>query len=234
MSDNKNNNINISQELADQMLQNIFEACDVSPNTVALEELETYTAYRRDRFKLRKVLTAFILVLFIFVPFLFLSPEIVSVQQTPDSDPTYNISVESFIPVVSVTATVNGKNVPVVEKQKGVYTLQPGEEGIMNVKITTLNRQYITKKIHVTSVDNVTPFVVDSMRDGDKFYLYVDDNISGVDYETVYAQGADSKKIMPIQIDEKKGMIVFKYPSESINIFISDMAGNQLQLLLTI
>lgn len=224
----------ISQELADQMLQNIFEACNVEPNTIRLEDLETYSNYRRDRFALRKILIRIILVLFLLVPVLFISPKIVAVQQTADQSPTYNVSVESVLPVLSVKASINGKDVPVYEKQRRVYTLEPGEEGTMNVTVTILNHQYIQKKIKVTAVDNITPNVVSSSRKGDSLHLYVTDNASGVDYDLVYATTRSGMKTKPLSIDEKKGLVIFKYPSESVNIFVPDKAGNQLQLLLTV
>lgn len=224
----------ISQELADQMLQNIFEACNVEPNTIRLEDLETYSNYRRDRFALRKILIRIILVLFLLVPVLFISPKIVAVQQTADQSPTYNVSVESVLPVLSVKASINGKDVPVYEKQRRVYTLEPGEEGTMNVTVTILNHQYIQKKIKVTAVDNITPNVVSSSRKGDRLHLYVTDNVSGVDYDLVYATTRNGMKTKPLSIDEKKGLVIFKYPSESVNIFVPDKAGNQLQLLLTV
>ncbi len=232
----KNNNIDqlITPELADQMLQNIFEACDFEPNTIKLEDLETYSNYRSDRFAIRKILVIAMLVLFFLVPVLFISPHITSVNQTTDASPTYNISVDSLLPVTSVRATINGKDAPVYETQKHVYTIQPGEEGTMYVTVTILNHQYVQKKIKVTDVDSASPSVVNSRKDSDRLYLYVEDEISGIDYDTVYAMGSDKRKIDPMSIDENEGLIIFRYPTASLNIYIPDKAGNQLQLLLTV
>ena len=44
----------LSKEVADQMLSNVFEACDFEPNRVPLEVLQSYSHYRRERHILQK------------------------------------------------------------------------------------------------------------------------------------------------------------------------------------
>ena len=44
----------LSNEGADQMLSNVFEACDFEPNRVPLEVLQSYSHYRRERHILQK------------------------------------------------------------------------------------------------------------------------------------------------------------------------------------
>ncbi|MCF0141361.1 MAG: hypothetical protein HUJ78_05010 [Mogibacterium sp.] len=224
----------ISPELADQMLQNIFEACEVQPNSVALEDIESYSNYRKDKFKLRKVLVTVILLLFLVLPVLFISPQIVKITQAPTAKPTYNMTVSAILPVSSVTATIDGTNVPVYQKEKGVYTLQPDREGTMLITVRLINKQYAQKKIKVTNVDTKAPYVVRNYKSGNKFFLYLKDDSSGVDYESIYCMDASENKTTPISYNEETGEVVFSFPANSVNIFISDKAGNQLHLLLTI
>ena len=64
----------LDESTASQMLENIFDACEVEPNTVPLSVLKSYSNYRRERFLLQKVLLVIILLFFCMVPLLFIAP----------------------------------------------------------------------------------------------------------------------------------------------------------------
>lgn len=221
--------------VAGQMLQNIFDVCEVEPNTVPLDELESYSNYRKDRFFLQKVILVIIMLLFLAIPFLFMGPSIgVLEQETPAPHPTFHLDVDSVLPITSVKATIDGQNVPVYEKEKKVFSIEPEIGGEMLVTVTCVNNQYTTDTIHVSTIDREVPQVVkDSVRDG-YIYIYVKDEGSGIDYGKIYAQNSDGDKFKPDKIDKKEGYIAFKYPKSSINIFIPDKSENQLQLALTL
>lgn len=77
-----------------------------------------------------------------------------------------------------------------------------------------------------------TDIVVSSseIKDGD-FVLH----LSGfmIDYTSIYAIDENGEKIYPISYDAKAGEVVFHYNNESWNIYIPDLNGSQLHLLLT-
>lgn len=224
----------LNQELADQMLSNIFDICEIEPNTIPLEELESYSNYRKDKYRVRKSLLVLIMIIFLLVPLLFMSPKIMTLKQLDSTTPTYSMNIESILPVTSVVATVDGENVPVYEKAEHEYTIEPSKIGDMLVTVKCVNRQYAQKKIKVTNIDKQAPTISSSKKSDDRIYIYLEDNLSGVDYANIYAKSTSGKTIKPESFNEEKSLVVFTYPSGSINIFVPDKAGNTLQLLLSI
>lgn len=224
----------LNTELADQMLSNIFDICEVEHNTVPLEELESYSNYRKDKYIVRRVLLVIIMFLFLLIPLLFMSPSIMSLKQANDADPTYNLNVESLLPLTSVSATIDGQNVPVYDKGNGLYTIEPSKTGEMLVTVKCVNNQYVQKKVKVTNVDTEPPAVVTSNEKDGKIYIYLEDNITGVDYDKIYAMSAAGNTVLPVSCNVESNLVVFNYPKSSLNIFIPDKAGNTLQLLLTV
>lgn len=225
----------LNTEVASQMLQNIFDVCEVEPNTVPLNDLESYSNYRKDRFFTQKVLLIVIMLLFCAIPLMFIGPKIGVIEQTSTAPhPAYHLDVDSVLPVTSVKAQVNGQDVPVYEKQKKVYSIEPDVSGLMTVTVTCVNNQWTTTEVEVSTIDREVPEVVsDELSDG-FVYLHLKDEGSGIDYKKIYAQNAEGESFKPDKYNEEAGWIAFKYPESSINIFISDKAENVLQLALTI
>ena len=225
----------LSTDVAGQMLQNIFDVCEVEPNTVPLDDLQSYSNYRKDRFFLQKVILVVIMLLFLAIPFMFIGPKIGMLEQvTAAPHPTYHLDVDSLLPVTSVKATVDGVDVPVYEKQKKVYSIEPEISGTMTVTVTCVNNQWETTEVQVSTIDREVPEVTnDQVKDG-YVYIYLKDEGSGVDWAKIYAQNANGDTFKPEKYDAKAGWIAFKYPEKSINIFITDKSENVLQLALTI
>lgn len=224
----------LNPELADQMLFNIFDICEVEPNTVPLVELESYSNYRKDKYIVRRIMLVVIMFIFLLIPLLFMAPEIMSLKQADETSPTYNLSVESLLPLTSVSAVIDGKKVPVYEKGNGMYTIEPDCTGDMLVTVKCVNKQYVQKKIKVENIDKEAPVVKLSNEKDGSIYIYLKDKGTGVDYNKIYALSESGNTIKPTSHDSSKGLVVFKRPSSSINIYIPDKAGNTLQLLLTV
>ena len=88
----------------------------------------------------------------------------------------------------------------------------------------------IFKPLTSHHVENDITVSSSEMRDG-KFVLH----LSGfmIDYTSIYAIDEDGEKIQPISFNGKTGEVDFHYNNESWNIYISDLNGSQLHLLLT-
>ncbi|MDD6190094.1 MAG: hypothetical protein PUB75_00690 [Firmicutes bacterium] len=225
----------LNVEVADQMLQNIFDVCEVEPNTVPLNDLQSYSNYRKDRFFLQKVILVIVMLLFLALPLFFFGPKISVLEQSSDSPhPTYHLGVDSIMPVTSVKATIDGKNVPVYEKQKKVYSIEPDTGGEMTVTVSCLNNQSTTETITVSAIDRDVPKVTsDSIRDN-LVYLSLEDEGSGIAWDKIYIMKSDGSKYEPTEYNAEEGWVSLEYPNESVNIFIPDNADNVLQLALTI
>lgn len=225
----------LSPNAADQMLQNIFDSCDVKPNSVPLEALMSYSNYRKDRFTLQKVLLIITLVVFCLLPALFIAPKY-TINEVNDGsyNSSFDIKVDTFIPIKAVTATIEGQYIPVYESDYNTFTAKPTANGDMTVTVLLANRQYISKNVYIDNVDATPPTVVaDSINEG-KFYVTVTDDASGVDYGSIYALTPNNEKITPVWTDPKSNLVVFDCPGTTLNMYFKDKAENELHLVLTI
>lgn len=226
----------LDEKTASQMLENIFDACEVEPNSVPLSVLTSYSNYRRERFLLQRILLVFIMLFFLLVPLLFVTPDIKLKlrENTSDGKPVYQLNVDTFIPVSRISADMGGKSVPVYEIADGTYSIAPTRNGTLRVTATLINKQYTTVICKVTGVDIDTPVVTDNKLVGNQIYLYLSDTGCGVDYKNIIAKDIDGRKVEPLSYDPDSGYVIFDYPEKSLNTFIPDKAGNTLHLILTV
>ena len=230
-------------EAAGRILAQAFEANQMELNTIPLEVLASYSNYRRERFTLQRTILVIIMTLFLLLPFLFV-PSSFSVQiqsfgpETGAADtcfnPVYRLEVDSFMLVERVNATVDGHNVPVYETDSHVYSIEPHQNGKMAVTVTLVNRQTSTQYVDVTTVDRYAPVATASKKEEDFIYLYLSDDISGVDYSGITAVTLAGEEIAPLAVDEEKGCITFPEFRDTINVYVPDLAGNKLHLILSI
>lgn len=226
----------LNMESASRILENVFIENQVEPNSVPLEVLTSYSNYRRERFSTQRTILVIIMVLFFILPFCFI-PVSFSINSETDAhaaNPTFSLHVETKMPVRRITATINGRNVPVYEVDAHVYSIEPDENGMMTVTVTLMNNQQETKSVEVSNVDVDAPLVVSNEIDNEYVYLYLSDSGSGINYEGIQAVSLDGTVFKPAFYNEATGCVAFAYPSESLNVFIPDYADNSLQLILTV
>ncbi len=218
------------------LLLRVFEQCEVTPNSVPLEVLTSYTDYRKERFTFQKVLLFLMALLFLELPLLFIGPKY-SLYFNETSElgrPTYCIDIDNIMPVVSVTAVVDGQRIPVFEASNHRYVAEPSMNGEMTVTVTLVNKQYFSKTITVEGVDLSAPYLIDNKKNGDLIEFIVADDDSGIDYENIKGVTLSGREITPVSYDSEAGTVYFAFPEESINVFIPDVSGNSLQLVLTV
>lgn len=232
----KNKQPQLDIEEASKILENIFSASQVEPNTVPLEILTAYSNYRRERFSLQRTILVIIMVLFLLLPFLFIAPFFSIELKSPKDalNPSYQITLDTFMPVQRVTADIDGHNIPVYETASHIYSIEPSMNGHMTVSVTLINHQTISHSVDVDTVDVEAPLVVSNSVDQDNIYLYLSDAGSGIDYTGIKAIGLSGQEFSPVSYDPVSNCVAFAYPQESLNVYIPDHAGNTLQLILTV
>lgn len=227
----------LDEATASQMLENIFEACSMEPNSIPMNVLASYSNYRKERYSFQRIILAFIMVLFCLLPLLFIPPNAQTVKLPVENigHPVYEISVDTVFPAVDrISATIDGVNIPIYETGERIYSVQPTRNGDMTVTISLGNRQYETKVISVTDVDCDAPVLLGSeLKDGE-LILHLNDDVSGIDYENITAADTLGNTYKPASYDEAEQCVVFAYPDSDLNIFIPDRAANELQLVLTV
>lgn len=223
-------------DAASKILENVFEISQVEPNTIPLDVLTAYSNYRRERFALQRTVLVVVMVLFMMIPFLFISPSFTIRTASGENtlNPVYEVNLDTFMPVERITATIDGRNIPVYETDTHVYTIEPALNGQMMVSITLLNNQTVTHFIDVENVDKDAPLVVSNKVDKENIYLYLSDTGTGIDYEAIKAVSISGQELRPAFYDTSAGCVAFAYGDESLNVYIPDYAGNELHLILTV
>lgn len=218
-------------ETAKQMLDNVFDACNYEHNTIPVEILLSYSSYRRERFSLQKSLLIVMMVLFMLLPLLFISADI---TVTPiDVSNRLHLSVSSMIPVKSIRAVINGHDVALYEAASHEYIVQPTENGDLTLSVTLLNGQRTTVHYDVATVDNSAPALISSEAADDGLHLYIVDTGSGIDTASISAADAETGEDMPLSWNNDDGFICIAYPERNVRVYVSDLSGNCLTLLLT-
>lgn len=225
----------LNQDLASQMLRNVFEACQAEPNSVPLEVLISYSNYRKERFAFQKYVLRAILVLFCLLPFLFIYPNFTVTQDTISSyPPVYTFGLDTAFPAKSVVAELNGKSVPVTQGQNHTFSIEPSENGILQVSVTLINNQIHTETLEINTIDTSHPVYESSSRKEQFIYLYVSDDQSGIDYENITASDTDGNSVSPYSYNKAEGCVVFRTPETNLDVYVPDKAGNTLHLILNI
>lgn len=232
----KNDIPQLDNETANKILENTFEANQQNPNTVPLDVLTAYSNYRRERFTLQRTVLVVMMTFFMLLPFLFIPPSFTVTSQSEGylSNPIYGMKVDSFMLVARITASIDGHNIPVYEVDSHMYSIEPTVNGEMEVTVTLINRQTLTKTFTVNNVDSNSPIVMDSRMENGIIYLYVTDGESGVDYDGIHSVTLGGQPVEPVSVNPDEGLITFERQEESLNVFIPDLAGNELHLILTL
>ena len=225
----------LSKETADQMLSNVFEACDFEPNRVPLEVLQSYSHYRRERHILQKCIIVLVALLFLMLPMLFITAnvEVCWVEDTPAGSPIVQIVAKSIVPVDSITASLGGYALDVYQVSDGVYQTHPNANGTLTVTVTLANKQFTEHKVEVSGVDVTPPTLVGSQLVDGELEIFFADDISVIDFATVYAVDHTGQVVYPLRHDPEAVSVTFAYPEDFLNIFVADTCGNTLQLVLS-
>lgn len=227
----------LTPDLAEKLLTNVFGNCQQEPNTIPLRKLESYSEYRKERYSLQKVLILVLLAVFLFLPVFFIYPDF-SINEMdrkrPEEEPAYEVRVRNAMPVSFISADIDGHRVAVYETQSHIYTMEPMMNGIMKVRVMLMNKQWVEQEIEVTGIDREPPQLIDSSTDEEILTILVEDEGLGIDFAEIYSQGDSGTVYKPVSVQEDKGEIRFKIPAENMTIYIPDFRDNILKLAVTI
>ncbi len=141
----------LDPKTASLVLQNVFDSCDAEPNTIPLEVFSTYENYKKHRYSIQIFLSLAALLLFFLLPFKFILPDFMISDPISTADETlvYHIVVDSHLPHKAIEANLNGKYLPTHMVSDGFFMVEPGDDGLLEVKVTLINGQYLTKTVDV-------------------------------------------------------------------------------------
>ncbi|MEI3210143.1 MAG: hypothetical protein V8S14_03970 [Lachnospiraceae bacterium] len=108
----------LDSKTANQLLNNVFNACDMEPSTIPVEVLEDWGNYKKTTFGFGRTLAYLCTLLLILMPLLFIKPTIIAERTKVDSaqSAVYNIRVKTLLPIGEVTADLDGHPVALTKK----------------------------------------------------------------------------------------------------------------------
>ena len=233
---NNEKDMQLDPQVASQMLSNIFDACDFEQNSVPLEILTSYSNYRKERFLFQKFVLGFVMVLFFLFPVLFVAPKF-TLEQKPGEiygNPYIELKLGGLVPTDKIEAFMGSSRIPVYEMADGTYQIIPNKNGTVDVKVTLINQQYTSRSIIVDGVDTTPPVLLSSEKTDGNLIIYFEENSGILDYENIYAKSGSGETFLPLSWDTKNMSVTFHYPKESLNIYVSDLSDNTLQVVVTL
>lgn len=227
---------NLSDDAAEKLLANVFEACQQEPNTVPLQQLESYSIYRRERYGVQKILLIAVMLIFLNLPLAFLAPKLTVEKISAEDDifPQYQIKVDSWLPVRLVAASVDGDGLTVTETAAKTYVTTPKHDGKMLVSVTLNNRQYAIAEVDVKGIDATAPRLLSHELTEDYITITLVDEGTGIDYSTLQVVKTMTGETVTPEIDEASNTIRIPVEKDDLNIYVCDRRGNELQLVLTL
>ena len=222
-------------EDAERLLEYVFMEEGRQPNSIPLATLIEYNEYRMQRYSLQKYLVFIIILSFVVAPIYTIIPEITVEIDRHSNDGllAYKCSTEdTFLPVDTATATVDGKETPVLQDGKDSYYILPTTNGTLEVKVNFINHRTATATAIVSGVDRDVPKIVSSETADGKVTLFLKDTGSGVNWKKVYAVDSANNRVMPLAFDVVKNKVVFDFSDQYLNVYIPDRAGNVLHAVI--
>lgn len=227
----KQKQMNLTEETAAQMLENIFRSCKKTANTVPLKTLRAYSNYRKERFSLQRTAIIVILTLFAMLPLLFIPGDFsVTMEYTQGSmNPRYVIRPSAWLPVRQFSARIDGEAQPIYENENGEYIIQPNREGQMTVSLTLINWQITEKTLSVTGVDYAKPRKTDEKITAGKILFFFEDEGSGINGSSISVTGQNGESL-PYQFVTDSQCLIIPDTKEPLTIDVPDKCGNVLQI----
>lgn len=219
---------------AEKILNQIFKDCGEEPNTIPMDELVSYSLYRKESFRMQMGVLLAALILFILLPALFVQP-VFKASYSPKGErglPVYTVKVDTLLPVKSVTAVLGGYRLPVYEVNGHEYTIEPTKNGSVALTVELFNGQYLSENLDVKNADVTAPRLVNYAFQDGQYELGVTDDGVGVDFEGIYADTSSGETIYPESYDRQTGTVIFGENVAGALVYIPDYFENTLKIKL--
>lgn len=140
------------------------------------------------------------------------------------------IKVQSLLPIKSVELALDGAPVETVKTDSKTYSAKLTSNGMLEVKLTSLNQMKTILYEQVSVLDDTPPTVKDNVIVDGVLSFRLEDTQSGVDYSSVYASDEEDPEILPLSIDRSTGLISFELKRENLSVTAKDLTGNELHV----
>lgn len=206
----------LDTQTANQLLNNVFNACDMDPSSIPVEVLESWGNYKKPSFSLGRFLAYIFTILLVLLPLMFIHPTIIAERKNVKSatNAVYDIELKTLLPI-ALTKTGSHS-----------YSAEITQNGTLTITAASVNGQTVTRTYQVSHLDTDKPELVNSYSQDGIVYLEILDTFSGIDYDHITG-------ITPESVNTDTGVIAFHIPDNPTTVTIPDNAGNELTLLLS-
>lgn len=220
----------LSTTEAEAILQEVFLECYADTNSIPIEQMEQYSNYRTERLSLQRVLSIALFIAFILLPIFFIPPRFnVSESEAGDRGlPVYTVTVYSRLPIKSVTAIMENYSLPVCQREKNVFTVEPTANGSITVTVTLFSGQWNSRTFNINVLDETAPKYIGSSLDGEVLYIYVKDDESKIDYDKAYLEDEKGQITKQLSFNEEVGYFEITSIPESGILHVFDKYENEL------
>ena len=138
------------------------------------------------------------------------------------------IKVDSLIPLKSLTATMDGAELP-LEKSGSIWTVDVTKNGTLTLLAKSINGMSKTTYVQIDLLDDVGPAVdEDSVHLGAGYLEFtVSDIQSGIDWDSIYGVDSLGNNVKPTDINKASGRVTFSMAGDAITVYIHDLANNE-------
>lgn len=106
------------------------------------------------------------------------------------------------------------------------YAITVDKNGDYMVQVENAQQEKDVKVVSVNNVDSDGPVVEIHALSGSEIGLKIDDKLSGIDYNKIYAFDKNGNEVKPLSVDKETNVIVFPLIDNSMVFKVYDKAGN--------
>ena len=218
----------LDTQTANQLLNNVFNACDMDPSSIPVEVLESWGNYKKPSFSLGRFFAYIFTILLVLLPLMFIHPTIIAERKNVKSatNAVYDIELKTLLPIRDASADLDGRPIALTKNGSHSYSAEITQNGTLTITAASVNGQTVTRTYQVSHLDTDKPELVNSYSQDGVVYLEILDTFSGIDYDHITG-------ITPESVNTDTGVIAFHIPDNPTTVTIPDNAGNELTLLLS-
>ena len=218
----------LDTQTANQLLNNVFNACDMDPSSIPVEVLESWGNYKKPSFSLGRFFAYIFTILLVLLPLMFIHPTIIAERKNVKSatNAVYDIELKTLLRIRDASADLDGRPIALTKTGSHSYSAEITQNGTLTITAASVNGQTVTRTYQVSHLDTDKPELVNSYSQDGIVYLEILDTFSGIDYDHITG-------ITPESVNTDTGVIAFRIPDNPTTVTIPDNAGNELTLLLS-
>lgn len=141
---------------------------------------------------------------------------------------TMELRISSLLPIASMEMTLDGTPVEASKTGSKTYTAILTNNGVLEIKMTSLNQMKTTLYEQVNVLDDTPPSMKETRFEEGVLSFFLEDTQSGVDFSSIYASDEDNPDILPLSIDRSTGLVTFEIKKENLTVNAKDKIGNEM------